>query len=159
MSGSGLTQKIIEIKFLNIPIFPLIYLLILYRYLFSINKKPENSILFLFLAFLVFVNFHPQWLLWFLPFIISPLIKNKLYFVLFVIIIIAALSYILLINDRYLVWGHFIPINPYFIQLNHPYLIISQKTNLIPENLQNYLKYFIALLSLLFLIPTHEKIS
>jgi hypothetical protein len=77
--------------------------------------------------------------------------------ILFIFFIITTLFYVLLINDRYLLWGHLIPINPFFIQLNHPYLIITQRSRIVPEDIQNYLKYFMAFISLLFLIPSHEK--
>lgn len=157
LSGSGLTQKIIEFRLLNIPIYPLIYLIVFIFYFFSKNKNLEKSFLFLFLAFFVFVSFHPQWLLWFLPFIIYPVTKNRKTLILFIFFIITTLLYVLLINDRYLLWGHFIPINPFFIQLNHPYLIITQRSRMVPGNIQNYLKYFMAIISFLFLIPSHEK--
>jgi len=157
LSGSGLTQKIIEFRFLNIPIYPLIYLIVFIFYFFSKNKNLEKSFLFLFLSFFVLVSFHPQWLLWFLPFIIYPFTKNRKILILFIFFIITTLLYVFLINDRYLLWGHLIPINPFFIQLNHPYLIITQRSRIVPEDIQNYLKYFMAFISLLFLIPSHEK--
>jgi hypothetical protein len=159
ISGSGLTQKIIEFRVLGLPLYPIIYLVTLGVYFFSKNKILEKTFLFLFLAFIIFIDFHPQWLLWFLPFLISQIIKTRRNSVLFTIIILLSLTYILLINDRYLVWGHLMPINPSFIQLNNPYSIVFYRFNLIPEIIQNYLKYGLAIISILILMPSHDKKS
>jgi hypothetical protein len=159
ISGSGLTQKILEFKMLNIPVYPVIYLVTLAYYFFSKNKKFEKTFLFLFLAFIVFVDFHPQWLLWFLPFFISVVINSKRNISIFIIIILISLAYVFLIDDRYLVWGHLMPVNQSFIQLNNPYSIIFHKFNLIPEIIQKYIKYILAIVSVLFVLPTHDKKS
>lgn len=159
ISGSGLTQKIVEFRLINIPVYPVIYLVTLAIYYFSKNKNLEKTFLFLFLTFIVFVDFHPQWLLWFLPFFISYIITSKRKLFIFVIIILISLTYILLINDRYLVLGHLMPINQSFIQLNNPYSIIFHRFNLLPEIIQKYLKYTLAIVSLLFVLPSHDKKS
>lgn len=158
-SGSGLTQKLFESRLFDIPVYPVIYFIVFIYFIYSKNKKIENSFLILYLAFVVLVNFHPQWLLWFLPFILFPVIKNIRWTVIFIISILLVLIYILLTNDYYLFWGHIIPIDPFFIQLNPPYLIISQRLHLAPETIQLYLKYILAFVSLLFLIPSHEDLS
>jgi len=158
-SGSGLTQKLFESRLLNIPIYPVIYFIVFLYYIYSKNKKVETAFLTLFLTFIALVNFHPQWLLWFLPFVLYPISKNKKWLILFIATIALALAYVLLINDHFLFWGHFIPIDPFFVQLNPPYFIISQRLHLAPETIQLYLKYILAFVSLLFLIPSHENLS
>lgn len=158
-SGSGLTQKLFESRLLNIPIYPVIYFIIFLYYIYSKNKKIETAFLYLFLSFIVFVDFHPQWLLWFLPFVLYPISKNKKWLILFIAAIVLALTYVFLINDHFLFWGHFIPIDPFFVQLNPPYFIISQRFHLAPEAIQLCLKYILAFVSLLFLIPSHEDLS
>lgn len=157
ISGSGLTQKIIEFKILNFPVYPVIYLTALAVYFFSKNKNLEKTFLFLFLTFVVFVDFHPQWLLWFLPFLVSPVTSTKHDLFLFILFILVSLAYVFLINDRYLVLGHLMPIDPSFIQLNNPYSIIFHKFSLIPEHIQNYLKYGLAFISIIFFYPPNEK--
>lgn len=156
-SGSGLSQKILETKFLSIPLYPLIYFIVLALYYFSKKKNLEKSFLWLFLAFIILVNFHPQWLLWFLPFIILPILNTKLKTSVFIIIIILSLLYIVLINDQFLSWGHLIPINVDFINLTNPYQIVVQKLHQIPQLLQKQIKELIALLSLIYIIPLGEK--
>ncbi len=156
-SGSGLTQKITEFKILNIPIYPLIYIIILARYYFSKNKNLERSFLWLFLAFIVFVNFHPQWLLWFLPFILLPISKTKFNTIIFILIILLSLLYIVLINDQYLFWGHLIPIDLNFINISSPYLIVTQRFHQNPQFIQQQLKLIIAFLSFKYIYPLREK--
>lgn len=156
-SGSGLTQKIIELKIFGIPVYPMIYFIVLFKYLLSKQKNISQSFLILFLAFIVFVKFHPQWLLWFLPFLLPQISQDTIKKLLFCLVIIFSLFYVLLFNDRYLVWGHLIPINPSYILLSHPYLIITHRSNLIPETIQIYIKYALVLLSIPILITKHDK--
>lgn len=156
-SGSGLTQKILENKIFKIPIYPFFYLLVLVKYYLSKVKNIEKSILFIFLGFFTFVNFHPQWLLWFLPFIISPILKSRRQIFLMALFLTFSIIYVLLIDDRYLFWGHLIPINSYFIQISHPHLILLQRFNLIPELIQNYIKYCLTFILILFLPKLNEK--
>lgn len=156
-SGSGLTQKIFEIKYFHLPLFPLIYTLVFLKYFFSKTKNLELSFLILFLAFIVFVPFHSQWLLWFLPFVISPILKTKIKTLIFLFILLLSLAYVALINDQYLFWGHLIPISFDFLNLPHPVEIVTQKFHQNPALIQQNIKIFIAFLSLIFIIPLREK--
>lgn len=136
--GSGLTQKILEYRINNLPIFPIFFLLILIIYYFSKSKyKFEIAILQIFLIFIGLVNFHPQWIMWFFPFIIiffiNSKIKNKIFFAIIFALIFA---YIILINDNYLTWGHLIPIDPNFINLTSPYQLIKLRTSIDPALIQ-----------------------
>jgi hypothetical protein len=136
--GSGLTQKILEYKIYNIPIFPTLFILILIAYYFSKSKyKFEIAILQTFLIFISFVNFHPQWIMWFFPFIliffVNSKIKDKIFFIIFFALIFA---YIILFNDNYLTWGHLIPIDSNFINLTSPYQLIDLRTSINPSTLQ-----------------------
>ncbi len=143
--GSGLTQKILEFKIIGLPIFPILFIFILIAYLFSKSKyKFEVAILQIFLIFIGLVNFHPQWLTWFFPFIIiffiSSKAKEKIFFIVFFTFI---LVYILLFNDNYLTWGHLIPIDSNFVNLTSPYQFIKLKTIfnpvIIQKNIHNLL--------------------
>ncbi|HOY61067.1 MAG TPA: glycosyltransferase 87 family protein [Candidatus Woesebacteria bacterium] len=156
-SGSGLTQKITEFKILNIPIYPVIYMIILAIYYFSKNKNIEKSFLWLFLGFIVLVNYHPQWLLWFLPFIIFPILKTKIKTIIFVLIVFLSLLYIVLINDQFLFWGHLIPIDINYLYISSPYQIVTQRFHQSPELIQQQLKLMTAFLSLIFIYPFREK--
>jgi len=156
-SGSGLTQKIFEIKFFHLPLFPLVYTLVFLKYFFSKTKSLEFSFLLLFLAFIVFVPFHSQWLLWFLPFVILPVIKTKIKTITFLFILLLSLAYVALINDQYLFWGHLIPISFDFLNLPHPVEIIVERFHQDPALIQQDIKIFVAFLSLIFIIPFREK--
>jgi len=136
--GSGLTQKILEYKLLNLPIFPIFYLIILANYTFSKSKqKFEIAVVQVFLIFIGLVKFHPQWIIWFLPFVISVFINskkiNKIFLISFFVLI---LSYIFLFNDNYLTWGHLIPIDSNFINLTSPYQLIKLRTSFDPVVIQ-----------------------
>lgn len=136
--GSGLTQKILEYKINGLPIFPVFFTLILIAYFFSKSKyKFEAAILQIFLIFIGLVNFHPQWIMWFFPFMIiffiNSKIKNKIFFMIFFSLIFL---YIVLFNDNYLIWGHLIPIDPNFINLTSPYQLIKLRTSFDPSSIQ-----------------------
>lgn len=155
-SGSGLTQKILEFKIQNIPVYPLIYIIILSLYFFSKNKNLEKSILYLFLAFIIFVNFHAQWLLWFFPLFLPLIVKNKKYIITLSFILILALLYTFLTDDLYLFWGHLIPINYDFLNLTTPHQLLIQKFHQDPSLFQSRLKISFAFLSLIFIIFPHD---
>lgn len=156
-SGSGLTQKIFETQFLHLPLFPLVYTLVFIKYFFSKIKSLEFSFLLLFFAFIVFVPFHSQWLLWFFPFILSFVTQTRLKSLVFLFTLLLSLAYIALINDQYLFWGHLIPINFDFLNLPHPVEIVIQRFHQDPTHIQQNIKIIIAFLSLIFIIPFREK--
>ena len=160
--GSGLTQKILEFKIVGIPIFPVGYLTILSSYLFSKTRFPENFLnfekhmLFLFLLFISTVNFHPQWILWFFPFVLvfnffKPKIRSLILITLLLIFI-----YIALINDQYLFWGHLIPIDLAFTNTPSPYQLIIKYSLFKPEFVRQLLQ-LIFFAFLLLLTRFHEK--
>lgn len=155
--GSGLTQKIIELKFYNLPVFPLVYISILIFYLFSKKKDLPYQIFLIFLLFISTVNFHPQWLLWFLPFIflLKSLDRPSIYIPLLIISFLI-FAYIFLFNDNYLTWGHLIPIDPKFLSISSPYEIIRNRFIPEPQLIQNYIKSIIAFASI-FSVILYEK--
>lgn len=125
--GSGLTQKILEYKLFNLPVFPVFYLIILANYAFSKSKqKFEIAVTQTFLIFIGLVKFHPQWVIWFFPFVISIFINskkiNKIFLISFFILIF---SYIFLFDDNFLFWGHLTPINSLFIELTSPFQLVK----------------------------------
>ena len=149
--GSGLTQKILEYKLLNLPIFPILYLLILINYIFSKSKyKFELAVTQTFLIFIGLVKFHPQWLLWFFPFVliifINSKIINKLYLILFFILISI---YIILFNDNFLFWGHLVPVDFAFVDITSPFQLIKLKTSINPFLLQQQIHQILLLLGII----------
>jgi len=157
--GSGLTQKIIELRFYQIPVFPVIYLIILFFCFLSKKIDLPFQIFLLFLLFISTVNFHPQWILWFLPFVF--LLKNIFhprFFFTLLLLTILILLYVFLINDNYLTWGHLIPIDPEFLLISSPYEVIKNHFGINPQLIQNYVKLSIAFVSFLSAI-IYEKNS
>lgn len=149
--GSGLTQKILEYKINGLPIFPILFILIVINYFFSKSEhKFEIGILQTFLIFIGLVKFHPQWIMWFFPFIliffINSKIKVKIYFAIFFALIFL---YIILFNDNYLIWGHLIPIDSNFINLTSPYQLIKLRTSIDPSVIQKNIHNLLLLFSVL----------
>ncbi len=152
--GSGLTQKILEYNIASVPIFPVIYILILIFYLFSKSKyKFEIAILQVFLIFIGLVKFHPQWIMWFFPFIIilfiKETLKNKIFFSIYFLLV---LFYIFLFNDNFLFWGHLMPVDPVFIDLTSPFHLIKLRTEWDPVLIQNNIHNILLILGIMFSI-------
>jgi len=154
--GSGLTQKILELKYLGFSVYPIIYFIILIFALFSKKLDLPKYIFYLFLLFISTVHFHPQWLLWFLPFIF--LLKHKFTkdVLLLLLLQVLIIIYILLFNDNYLFWGHLIPIDPEFVNLTSPYTIIRYKFLVNPDNVQNNIHLLICIFSIIT-FASYEK--
>lgn len=136
--GSGLTQKILEFKLLNIPVFPFLYLLILAAYYYSKSKyRFEIAVTQMFFIFVGLVAFHPQWIMWFFPFLVviftRASLKGKLFLILYFLLIF---SYIFLFDDNFLFWGHLTPIDSAFTDLTSPYQLFKLRTSYDPVYLQ-----------------------
>lgn len=141
--GSGLTQKILASQIFHLPLFPLLYLSIfIYSLTSPFFHQMPKYIFYLFLLFISLVNFHPQWLLWFLPFIF--LLKNlrSLYLPLTFVFIFVFL-YIFLFQDQYLFWGHLVAVDPQFVYVTAPSDIIRFRFLRDPAIFQHYLKSLI----------------
>ncbi len=157
--GSGLTQKIFEFKLFSFPVFPIVYFLILFNYFFSKSKyKFEIAFTQIFFIFIGLVKFHPQWIIWFLPFIFVIFINSNIYkksfFVLFFTIIFI---YIFLFDDNFLFWGHLIPINPAFVDLTSPFQLIKLKTHINPLLLQQQIHKLLLILGIFSLFSYAKK--
>ncbi|MFA6602508.1 MAG: glycosyltransferase 87 family protein [Candidatus Shapirobacteria bacterium] len=146
--GSGLTQKLLELKIFTIPVFPVLYLLIL---LLGRRLSLYSQISLVGLLFFSTVRFHPQWLLWFLPFFIITFSSNHLSRFLIGIFITTFFGYVFLINDQFLTWGHLLPINPLFLSLRMPSDIVRLRLHQDPAIIQIYFKYFMTAVSALLI--------
>jgi len=157
--GSGLTQKILEYKVYNIPLFPVIYTLILLQYIFSKSKyKFEIATTLCFLFFISLLNFHPQWIIWFFPFVLFIYTKSKLskkiFYILFFLL---SFLYIFLINDNYLFWGHLVAIDPIFADITSPYKLIKFKLNQNPDTIRLLIHQLMLFLSVLGFISYAKR--
>lgn len=147
--GSGLTQKLLELKLFTIPVFPVLYILIL---MVGRRLSVYSQISLVGLLFFSTVKFHPQWLVWFLPFFIVSLTTTRISRLLSSIFIVLFFVYIFLFNDQFLTWGHFIPISPLFLTLTTPYDLIRLRFLQDPALFQAYIKYLISTVSAVLII-------
>jgi hypothetical protein len=129
--GSGLTQKIFEFRFYFLPLFPAFYSLLFLLYLYWQKRRQyslplEIFILPLFLGFVGLVSFHPQWIIWFFPFILPLFFSNRFsrFTILFSLVLI--FTYIALFKDEFLFWGHLLPIDPDFQYLTQPHVLFEK---------------------------------
>ena len=156
--GSGLTQKILEYKILNIPIYPIIYIVIFLLFLKNKDKQKSfyKSIFYLMIFFFALIKFHPQWLIWFLPFAIYPLKSIKKIIIPFIFYLLLFFFYIFLINDQFLNWGHLIPINADFLLVNTPYNLVRYRFLFNPLVIQQYTQFSMIIFSLI-IVYLYEK--
>lgn len=146
--SSGLTQKIIESKINNIPIFPVIYGFIFFA---TIKKNVAYSLSLIGLAFLILVKFHPQWIIWFFPYFLLSFCRPLPHF-LFAATIFLFLCWVALINDHYLTWGHLLPLDPDFLHLTVPHDFIKFRFLTSPSIVQDQLKFIATVVSLVLVL-------
>ncbi len=145
-SGSGLTQQILQTKLFSIPIFPVVYLLNLFIYFHKKNISSLSASLFVVnLAFFATVAFHPQWLLWFLPFYLPLFLKPGNFKFLVWFSALLCLAYVFLINDNFLNLGHLIVLNPLFSEQTNLNQILTLRFSLNPKLFQNILQLVLGL--------------
>lgn len=146
--GSGLTQKLLETRILNVPIFPILFIAI---FLYSLIKKISihDSIFLVALVFLPLVKFHPQWLMWFLPSIYISLFHHRHLLKYILLYVFMFFIYVFLFNDQFLSFGHLIPIDPNFLLVRTPYDIIRYRFLIDPSQIQHYIRILFSILSLL----------
>lgn len=148
-SSSGLSQKILELKINSLPIFPLLYLLNLGFYFIPKNRANLTINLFsLAVIFFACVNFHPQWLVWFIPFYLPVFTAPKPYFILAWLLLFFSLSWVLLINDNYLNLGHLVVVHPLFAEVTNLNRILTLRFHLSPSQIQGYFKLALGLIAL-----------
>jgi len=120
---SGLSQRLFELKLYlgfgeNILIVPALLIIL---FLFAVSQKIENInqlsnfFLAVFFVTVTSVHFHPQWALWFLPFLIISFIynaKDSSVWIALTLLFLGWLGNILLFDDKFLSWGILSPIDP-----------------------------------------------
>jgi len=142
LTSSGLIQKIFELKFNNIPIFPVLWIITTIFFILKKQFKPYDYLSLTGLLFLSTITYHGQWIVWFLPFFLFTYSSaNKYLKFLLIILILSFISRIILYNDVYMTWGHFLPLNTQLLNQSTPFEILSKKTTLSLEVLQNNIKY------------------
>lgn len=139
---------------MQVPLFPFIFLTLFAGYWLTKNStdKLEIYIFFTNLFFLALVHFHPQWLIWFLPFFINLLATNLLFRKIFLLSLLPIFTFIFFFDDLFLTWGHFLPLSSSFHLLPSPHNIFINKLNISGFLIQKYSQYVLRLLSLYLLV-------
>lgn len=149
--GSGLSQKLLALRMWGVPVFMVGYLLILGRQKWGPKIALTDMLFYLGLLFVSTVRFHPQWLLWFYPWVIMAIYNKKQLWLPTGLLALVLIINILLFDDQYLSWGHLIPIDNDFVLLTSPYNLIRLKFLLNPVEIQNKVRWLIGLWSLIIL--------
>ncbi len=145
-SGSGLTQQIFQTRLFSVPVFPLVYLLSFYFYYRKNDTSTmPNSLFIINLVFFATTTFHPQWLLWFLPFYLPLFFKPKLFSFFTWTSVLLCLVYVLLINDNFLNFGHLVVLNPLFAEQTNLNQVLTLRFSLNPKLFQNILQLVLGL--------------
>lgn len=141
---SGLSTRIFQLKVSvldhNVSVFIILYFLLIIIFNFLQSKVSLNKVLLICLLLVFSVTrFHPQWIIWLMPFLILSYGKNNLglkYIGLFTIFYFA---YFIFFGDRFLTTGLLSPISTLYLE-------IPSFTQLIPINYQHLTGLFTQLL-------------
>lgn len=134
---SGLSIRIFELKIdsglFEISIFLLLYAL--YLIFTVINRKVPLyiNILVIFLVMFSLTRFHPQWIVWMMPFITLALVNSNLNLKLLTPLFLAYFLYFIFFGDSFLTTGILSPLSPLYLE-------IPSFTQLIPPNLMELVK-------------------
>ncbi len=162
--SSGLTNRIFEHGVdiglpKKIPYYLIVYS-IAFLYLY-INRIKGYWLFFLSstLLLVTMVDYHIQWILWFLPFLIILTIRNSKYIAPSLVIMILSFVAPLLINDRYLSVSLLTPISQIFHQASYPYIFVSKIMDVgLLTNLVKIILFIVGLLTV-FVCYKNEKIT
>ena len=126
---SGLTERMFQSyidigfmeKILVIPMILVLLLTMVYGKKF-ILKNISLVLMSVNLVILGFSHFHPQWMVWVIPFwaVYFSISNNKersIQLILFLLLFLSLVVILLLFDDKFLSWGIFSPINPYLLNL------------------------------------------
>ena len=150
-SGSGLTQKLLELRVWSVPVFLVGYLIILVRQMLDPKISLASLIFYLGLLFVSTVHFHPQWLLWFYPWVILAIYNKKQLWLPAGLLALGLIKIIMLFDDQFLSWGHLVPVDGEFALLTTPYNLLRLRFLLNPGGIQDKVFWIIRLLSLIIL--------
>lgn len=119
VTGSGLVGKMLEIKVtvspsLHIPLFYILYGLLLSLAAFGKERKAGIEFFILSVTLMIFsvTRFHPQWFLWSLPFLIFFVVRKARTLYLLIPLLLSYLVLILGFQDNFLTLGILGPVFP-----------------------------------------------
>lgn len=130
---SGLTTRIfhpsVYIGFgINLPVVPV---LILLMYILSLRIKVKLVDLYtvLLIILLSLINFHIQWILWIMPFVVISLVKNSKAKIALILFVFSAFLIPLLLNDKAMTVSLYSGISYFYSLLPIPFSAIQRYTN------------------------------
>ena len=151
---SGLSTRIFQLKISvadhQLSIFIILYSLLIVLYYFLRSKIP----LYIFITIsllLVFsvTRFHPQCIIWIIPFLIMAYGENRINLKYLILFTFCYFIYFIFFGDRFLTTGLLSPISTLYLE-------IPSFTKFVPDNYQNlnsvFTQSFFALVSLIIVI-------
>lgn len=117
--GSKLFEYKLDLTFIKIPIFPLFYSSFILWILLT-KKNLTNLYKQLFIltfSFLIFTNYHPQWIIWSIPFLAVNIFNKSMSIYLSICLLLIYVVIFLLIPDLYLSIGLLSVLNPNIITI------------------------------------------
>lgn len=132
ITSSGLINKLFASNILGIPIFIPFYALIVITFIFS-KKTLSHLIIFsslVFLAVYILSRYHPQWILWSMPFVTLILSQNKKLLFFGLTLLISFFLSVLAFQDRFLTLGILSPIFPNIYDVAFLEELIFSKINI-----------------------------
>jgi len=131
---SGLSKRILEEQFsigvINISIFPVLYLFLIFLAL--IRRSSPLSVFILSALLLIFAStkFHPQWIIWVTPFLTLLFVRNQINFLLFSLFSSIYFIIFAFFGDKYLTFSLLSPISSMFQEIPPITQIIGEKSQL-----------------------------
>lgn len=137
---SGLSTRIFQLKLSiadhNLSVFVILYLSLIILYVFIRSRIPLY-IFFITTLALVFstIRFHPQWIIWLMPFLTLAYSEGRLNLKYIIFFIISYFIYFIFFGDSFLSTGLFSPISTLYLE-------IPSFTKIVPDNYQSLISMF-----------------
>lgn len=151
---SGLSTRVFQLKVSiadhQLSVFIILYFLLIVLYYFLRSKAPLYILLAtsLLLVFAI-TKFHPQWIIWLMPFLTLAYGENRINLKLLGLFIISYFIYFIFFKDRFLTTGLLSPFSTLYLE-------IPSFTEIIPDNYQAFIPVFtqsiIAIVSFIIVI-------
>lgn len=134
-ADSGILSRIliVKISLFSIIEIPIFVILLLFLIIFTIIKKVsiplEMIVTVIFLFIFMLTNYHPQYLLWVLPFLLLFTVKSNVLILLFYILIPLYFFHLIRFEDRFLTLGVLSPLFPTIYDSGYMEKILFAKIN------------------------------
>lgn len=162
--SSGLTNRLFEfgIDIGHTRKLPYYFILYAIFFIYQLISNKKDHLLFFFSVTLLLVglvDYHIQWTLWFVPFMVILAVLRKQLFFLFLALIVVAFIPPLIISDKFMSVALYTPVSSIFTQASSPYLFLANIID--PVLVQRTIKSIFVLLGIFIIIKSskYETIS